>query len=108
MSLDLYLTCRHCGSSLIDWNVTHNLTKRAREAGIYRQLGRPDECGVRVASDLIEPVEKALAAMRAEPSRFLALNPPNGWGSYDGFVAALDGLLEISRQHPTAEVSVSA
>lgn len=107
MSLDLYLTCRHCGSSLIDWNVTHNLTKMAREAGIYRQLWRPDECGVRVASDLIEPVEKALAAMRAEPQRFMALNPVNGWGTYDGFLTVLDDLLEVCKKNPTAEVSVS-
>jgi hypothetical protein len=87
-------------------NVTHNLGKMAREAGIYTQLWRPDEIGVTKARQLIEPLENGLKLLKAEPERFKALNPENGWGTYDGFVSFVEAYLNACRQWPESDVSV--
>ena len=88
-------------------NITHNLNVMAKEAGIYQHLWRPEELGITRAGDLIEPLSCGVAKMEAEPERFKALNPPNGWGSYDGFVPWIKRYLEACREHPEALVSVS-
>ena len=87
-------------------NITHNLGKMAGEAGIYKHLWRPDEIGVTKAGQLIEPLEKGLELLKAEPERFKTLNPENGWGSYDGFVPWVEAYLNACRQWPEADVSV--
>ena len=81
MSLDLYIDDDHVG------NITHNLSPMFAEAGVYEILWRGE--GLR-AGDQIEALEDARIAMISEPERFRALNPPNGWGSYEvasGFIA---------------------
>lgn len=88
-------------------NITHNLGRMAQEAGIYRHLWRPEEIRVTKARQLIEPLSAGLSLMKREPERFIALNPENGWGSYDGFVPWIEKYLEACHQHPEAEVSVS-
>ncbi len=88
-------------------NVTHNLGRMAEEAGIYKHLWRPDEIGVTKARQLIEPLSIGLALMKQEPQRFIALNPSNNWGSYDGFIPWIERYLEACCRYPEAEVSVS-
>ena len=107
MSLDVYLFCGTCGSSLIDFNVTHNLRRMASEAGCYEPLWRAPESGITTAGQLIAPLRAALFAMKSDPDRFLPLNPPNGWGTYDGFVDALGRLLAECERSPEASVETS-
>lgn len=117
MSLDIYLytpdKCPHCGKPLNDgaelfWqNITHNLGKMADEAGLYRLLWHPQESGINSAADLIEPLEKGIAAMKADPPRFERHNAPNGWGLYEHFVPWLERLLVACKEHPTATVRSS-
>ena len=104
MSLDVYLDCACCGSTVAEFNATHNLTEMASEAGCYLPLWQAPESGITHARQLIDPVHDAVAALRADPVRFTALNPANGWGTYDGFIAALDGLLTACQRYPDAEV----
>lgn len=99
-------SCGECSEEVYDANITHNLTRMAAEAGIYKHLWRPDEVGVETAGDLIEPLTEGLALMRSDPARFEKLNPPNGWGSYDGFVPWIERYLEACKENPTAKVSV--
>lgn len=87
-------------------NVTHNLNRMAEEAGIYKELWRPDEIGIKKAGELIEPLRKGLALLRGDPQRFIRLNPPNGWGSYAGFVPWVEKYLAACETNPEAEVSV--
>jgi hypothetical protein len=89
-----------------DANITHNLTKMAAEAGIYEQLWRPDEIGITRASQLIEPLREGLAKMKADPERFKAFNPPNGWGSYDAFIPWIERYLAACENYPNARVRV--
>ncbi len=88
-------------------NITHNLNKMADEAGIYKALWRPEECGITVAAQLIEPLERGLALLQSDPSRFQAFNPDNGWGTYEGLVRFVQDYLVVARRYSDAEVSVS-
>lgn len=124
MSLDVYLRgnvsdvecfCICCGNAharkyqpeYFSWNITHNLGRMANEAGIYYALWRPDEIGVMVARDLVPLLRSGLDLLESNPAKFRALNPENGWGTYDGLVAFVHAYLNACVEYPTAEVFVS-
>lgn len=112
MSLDVYLDeqkCPHCGRSGEGFsaNITHNLNKMADEAGIYGIVWRPEENGITKARQLIEPLRKAIAAMKADPERFKRHDDSNGWGTYDDFLPWLEQYLAACERMPDALVSVS-
>lgn len=79
---------------------------RHDEFRMFRRLHvwRPEENGIETASDLIEPLKRGIAAMKADQERFEALNPPNGWGSYDRFLGWLERLIEECNEHPDAKI----
>jgi len=88
-------------------NITHNLGEMAGAAGIYKHLWRPEEIGIAKAVDLVDPLTEGLERLRADPAKYRALNPPNGWGDYDGLVAFVDAYLLACKQYPTANVRIS-
>lgn len=88
-------------------NITHNLNTMADAAGIYKHLWRPDEIGVEYARQLVVPLRDGLKALTEDPDRFRNLNPPNGWGDYDGLVRFVTGYLSACAEHPDARVHVS-
>lgn len=106
MGLDIYLN-DDAGEEIYWANITHNLTKMADEAGIYKALWRPDENGMLKASDLIASLTDGLALLVAEPSRFEKFNASNGWGTYEDFVPFVAKYLEACKNNPNAEVRVS-
>jgi len=111
MSLSIYLTADTCpmcerSDEISDFNITHNLGLMAEEAGIYGVVWRPEENGIESAGQLIKPLTDAIEAMKSDPERFKAHNPPNGWGNYDGFLAWLESYLEVCEVHPTASIRV--
>lgn len=87
-------------------NITHNLNTMAEEAGIYQHLWRPEELDITLASQLIDPLREGLHRLKSDPERFKALNPENGWGSYDGLVEFVDKYLDACYQYPDATVEV--
>jgi hypothetical protein len=124
MSLDVYLRgdkvqgtreCSSCGHrhqrdvdlEYFEANITHNLGRMADAAGIYYHLWRPDEIGVTVASQLIEPLRNGLRTLESEPQRFKKLNPDNGWGTYDSLVRFVRKYLRACEDWPDATVLVS-
>ena len=114
MSLDvsLYMTVDTGAEELhevylFEANITHNLNKMASEAGIYKHIWRPEEINITTAKELVEPLEKGLALLKSNPDRFKAFNPPNGWGSYDGFVPWVETYLEACKEHPKAKINIS-
>jgi hypothetical protein len=92
---------------IYDRNITHNLNRMAEEAGIYKELWRPDEIDVTHARQLIAPLRAGLERLKADPDRFRKLNPSNGWGSYEGLVQFVEEYLGACEENPDAEVSVS-
>ena len=107
MSLDVYLTCEHCGSSVYDRNITHNLNKMADEAGIYEAVWRPEEIGATKARDIIERLRGGLASLKGDPARFVPFNAPNGWGLYEHLLNFVEEYLASCEENPDATISVS-
>jgi len=111
MSLDVYLSppkCPHCGRAPEGYssNITHNLGKMAREAGIYEACWRPEEIGITKAGQLIKPLRTGIALMKSDPARFQPLGSENGWGTYIQFLPWLEDYLAACEANPDADVSV--
>ena len=87
-------------------NITHNLGKMARMAGIYLCLWRPEELGIDTASFLIEGLERGLKKLKSNPDYFKSFNPKNGWGDYDGLVTFVENYLNACKKFPDAEIEV--
>lgn len=106
MSLDVYLTeVRPC--NVYSANITHNVNKMAREAGIYEALWRPEEIGVTKARQLVPLLEAGLTVLLNDPERFRKFNPENGWGSYEGLCDFVARYIGACNEAPDAEVRVS-
>lgn len=106
MSLDVYLTTM-LPTAVFSKNITHNLNKMAEEAGLYQHLWRPEELGITKAAELVTPLAEGLIRLRKDPDRFRALNPANGWGSYEGLVEFVQKYLQACIDNPDADVEVS-
>ena len=106
MSLDITLTAVR-ETSVFERNITHNLNRMADEAGIYGVIWRPEENGIETAAQLIEPLQTGLALLKDEPDRFKALNPPNGWGKYEGLVSFVEAYLAACIANPDATIEAS-
>lgn len=79
----------------------------AQAADIYAALWRPDEVGVTHVRQLIKPLRRGLARLRADPEKFMAYDAPNGWGVYQDFVPWVAGVLTACEGFPKALVRVS-
>jgi hypothetical protein len=88
-------------------NVTHNLNRMAEQAGVYYACWRPEEIGVTRAAQLIPMLRQGLENLLINPGHFRSFSPPNGWGTYEGFVDFLKGYLTACETWPEAQVSVS-
>ncbi len=87
-------------------NITHNLGEMAKAAGLYEALWRPEENGIEYARDLIVPLATGLDVLVNDPEQFRVLNPPNGWGDYEGLVRFVARYLSACVHDPDATVSV--
>lgn len=76
-----------------DLNVTYNLTPMFREAGLFPSTHQ-DLQGAPCA-EVAGVADAAIRRMEADPERFKALNPPNGWGDYDGALRFLRNLRDL-------------
>ena len=106
MSLDVYLKVI-APTTIYQDNITHNLGKMAREAGIYQHLWRPEELGIKRAGELIDALRAGLELLESDPERFRKLNPENGWGSYDGLCRFVYSYLSACRENPDADIEAN-
>lgn len=106
MGLNVYLT-KVMPCEVFCANITHNLNKMATAAGIYNCLWRPEEIGIKVAGELIEPLKIGLQKLKDNPEYFKQFNPPNNWGTYDYFVPWVEKYLQACIDNPDAEIRVS-
>lgn len=127
MSLDVYLRipeseieyceCSYCGgkgrvvsgeTSFYQRNITHNLGRMAREAGIYSALWNPEEIGAKQAKDIIATLVIGLKRLRENPEFFRKFDAKNGWGRYEHLVEFVSDYLAACQKYPDAEIEVSA
>ena len=106
MSLDVCLMVMK-PTEVYSANITHNLAAMAKEAGIYMHLWRPEDIGLAIAGELIEPLRAGLELMKADPPRFEKHNAPNGWGLYKYFVPFVERYLAACEEMPWATIRVS-
>lgn len=106
MSLDVTLT-KTMPTEVYSANITHNLGKMAKAAGIYECLWRPEEIGIITAGQLIEPLEAGLKKLLAAPRKYQRFDSPNGWGLYVHFVPFVEKYLAACREHSDATVDAS-
>ena len=92
---------------LASHNVTQNLNKMAEAVGLYKVLWYPEEIGITSASQMIVPLEKGIEELEANPDKYKAFNPPNGWGNYDIFVSFCRSVLHTCREHPDAVIEAA-
>lgn len=83
-------------------NITSNVMPMIKEAmGFpFRELD-----GVK-AFDAQPKIDSALARMEQTPETFKAMNPPNGWGSYEGTMGFLARFSSCCVHHPQAVISM--
>lgn len=93
--------------TFFDQNMTHNLGIMAEKAGIYQALWRPEEIGIKKASQLIKPLTEGLEKLKATPEYFKQFNPENGWGSYEGLVEVVEKYLRACKENPKTNIRVS-
>lgn len=54
-----------------------------------------------------EPIiAKAVENMQKDPQKYKAMEPDNGWGSYNGFLEYVETLLRECRQNPECTIGV--
>lgn len=105
MSLDVYLEKMQL-SEVYNGNITHNLTKMAEAAGIYKCLWRPEENGIEEAGQLIPLLKEGLEKLKANPEYFKTFDSPNRWGVYEDFVEFVADYLKACIEHPDATIRV--
>lgn len=86
----------------LDWNYTSNGGPMWRAAGA--DLAAFDQ---RPAWECIPVLAAAIGEMEAHPSTYEAMNPENGWGSYETLLPALRTLLSAFQGAPKAIVRVN-
>lgn len=104
MSLDVTLYVD--GEEVYDDNITHNVNRMAKLAGMYAAIWRPDEYGMTKARDLIHPIKDGIKYMLDHRDECEALEPSNGWGSYRGLLRFALDYLYACEDYPDADVGV--
>lgn len=92
---------------VFDSNYTSNCSQMWDTAGCRLRDWAYDKAAGRTAATLIEPLRTAIKTMADDPKRFIAMEPDNGWGSYEGALAWLRSILRACEKYPEASVYVS-
>lgn len=106
MELDIYLK-EIIQTTVYSDSITHNVVPMAQKAGIYRMVWRPEEAGISVAKELIDPLEKAVKDMINNRGDYVALSPANSLVSYEEFLGFLVRLADNCKRNPQASVTAS-
>lgn len=106
MSWDAQIEVRHPDGyiTIVElFNCTYNLRPMWEKAGIYQtftdiQDAKTVDLGPKLLAGLTDAIQ--------HPQEYRALNPPNGWGNYEGFVELLVIFARACYEHPTGIVRV--
>ena len=113
MSLDFYLTTPEVDlgadepfvGRVFERNITHNVSSMWTKAGCHDELY--DSEG-KLAQDIIPALVKARDDMEQNPKEYKKLDPPNGWGDFEGAFRFLEAVLKACRKYPKAVIRISA
>jgi hypothetical protein len=108
MSWDIWLVTEVDGHDISvgdSFNYTHNCNPMIREAGLTEW---PYEVDGWRAGELAERLDEAIRNLEADPKKYRAMNPENGWGDYDSLVARLRDVRDQCRTYPSTTVRMWA
>lgn len=106
MSGTITLRCENSDEVLHALDVTYNLSPMLDRANLLEVLFA-EGAGSLMAFQLVGPLQRGLTGMINEPAEYEALDPQNGWGSFEVFMSDLLGLFLACRRHPNAVVKIS-
>lgn len=116
MSLDVDLLVTK-PTSVWTRNITHNLGTMAQAVVVdpdkdipltlYDVLWRPEEHDLMLAHEIVDYLDLGWNMLMAEPEKYKAFNPENGWGSYEGLCDFVYHYRNACWDNPFAELSVS-
>lgn len=124
MSWDAYLRAVVDGNEFTipgcEWNYTHNCNRMM--ATVLEENGaKVDHHWLigHMGGSWFEMLDKmsgvsgsqflglVISGLESNPDKFRAMNPSNGWGSYDGVLAVLRKMKAASDKYPSARWSIS-
>lgn len=122
MSLDVTLHIPPCADAqqhpledeerkvVYEANITHNLNKMAKAAGLYEALWHPERAVTTSqveAKSLIPLLRAGLLRLQALPEKYRAFDASNGWGTHKDLVLFTKEYLAACEINPSAIVTVS-
>jgi hypothetical protein len=109
MSWDVWLTTEVDGHEItVDgpgFNYTHNCNQMIRDAGLTEW---PYDVDGWKAGELGQRLDDAIKVLESDPKRFRAMDPANGWGSYDSLLPVIREVRDHCRTYPSTKVRMSA
>jgi len=104
MSLDVWLehprctACERTGEPVLEYSSTYNVSKMWYVLFPKHTSFCPiDSC---LAKDVIPMMQEGVQLAVANRKELEAMNPVNGWGSYETFLKFLRNILAASQDHP--------
>lgn len=83
-------------------NYTYNVSNMYKEA---MGITLSDLHGMS-ATEAIDILHKGVTNMNNDPEKYKAMNPPNGWGDYEGALQFLTKILNACTENPNAYIKV--
>lgn len=90
----------HCPADI--GNYTSNVSPMWTHALGYELADLKD----RLAADALPDLQRAVAAMEADPDKYEAMGPTNGWGGYEGAHRYLRDLRDACATHPGTAIRI--
>jgi hypothetical protein len=110
VSYDIYVnydSCSECGSSLREGSDGRNYTSNM--SGAWDAAGaRLRDWDGKTVAECRPLLEKAIAAIEADPEAYRKYEPSNGWGTVERMLIFLCGIARDFEEHPDGYVGVSA
>lgn len=95
----------HCGDVVYHSNMTSNVSGMWDDAGIELRLYCYDREHAGDEARVVAPLlTEAIHKMEADPERYRAMEPSNGWGSYEGTLSFLRKLRDACLMYPNARI----
>ncbi|WP_329114521.1 hypothetical protein [Streptomyces sp. NBC_01353] len=107
--ISLHLQIDTGGPELVDYCADDIGNYTANVSGMWQEaLGRrlADYHGM-TAADAQADLVRAVRDMTTDAAKYEAMNPPNGWGDYEGALDYLTRLRNACLAHPKARIRIS-
>jgi len=108
MGADIYINCSCCENTVFEVSYTHNIVNMTHAALNTSHYTWSEEYQGKKASEIAPLLENLITVLEKDPERYRAMNPENGWGSYDGMmIHYLKPFLRACKEYPDGVLDFS-